>query len=70
MPDAPALSTNTFVGSGGRTTLTILATKTSESGYQFRAVFKNVAGEATSKAATLTVQRAPGVWPGVGLRPR
>jgi alpha-tubulin suppressor-like RCC1 family protein len=41
--------------------LTIASAKTSESGYQFRAVFKNVAGEATSKAATLTVRKAPAV---------
>ncbi|MFI4985666.1 MAG: IPT/TIG domain-containing protein [Solirubrobacterales bacterium] len=42
-------------------TLTIASTKTSESGDQFRAVYKNVAGEATSKAATLTVHKAPAV---------
>jgi alpha-tubulin suppressor-like RCC1 family protein len=42
-------------------TLTIASTNTSESGDQFRAVFKNVLGEATSKAATLTVQKAPAV---------
>jgi len=39
--------------------LTVASTRTSESGYEYRAVFKNVAGEATSKAATLTVRRAP-----------
>jgi alpha-tubulin suppressor-like RCC1 family protein/formiminotetrahydrofolate cyclodeaminase len=37
----------------------IASAKTSESGYLFRAVFKNSVGEATSKAAVLTVQRAP-----------
>jgi alpha-tubulin suppressor-like RCC1 family protein len=41
--------------------LAIASAKTSESGYQFRAVFKNSAGEATSKAATLTVRKAPAV---------
>jgi len=40
-------------------TLTIASAKTAESADQFRAVYKNVAGEATSKAATLTVQKAP-----------
>ncbi|HEV7586436.1 MAG TPA: IPT/TIG domain-containing protein [Solirubrobacteraceae bacterium] len=40
---------------------TIASAKTSESGYQFRAVFKNSAGEATSKAAILTVRKAPAV---------
>jgi len=42
-------------------TLTIASAKTSESGDQFRAVFTNVAGKATSKAATLTVRNAPAV---------
>jgi len=42
-------------------TLTIASAKTSESGGQFRAVYKNVAGEATSKTATLTVQKIPAV---------
>lgn len=41
--------------------LTIASASTSESGRQYRAVFKNVVGEATSKAATLTVRRAPAV---------
>ena len=41
--------------------LTIASTETSETGYQFRAVYKNIVGEATSKAATLTVQKAPAV---------
>ena len=39
--------------------LIIASANTAESGYQFRANFKNVAGEATSKAATLTVRKAP-----------
>jgi alpha-tubulin suppressor-like RCC1 family protein len=39
--------------------LTVASTKTLESGDEFRAVFKNTAGTATSKAATLTVQKAP-----------
>jgi alpha-tubulin suppressor-like RCC1 family protein len=42
-------------------TLTVTGALTSESGYEFRAVFKNTLGEATSKAATLTVRRAPAV---------
>jgi alpha-tubulin suppressor-like RCC1 family protein len=42
-------------------TLTIASTKTSESGEEFRAVFTNVAGSATGKAATLTVQLKPAV---------
>jgi Immunoglobulin I-set domain len=37
-------------------TLTIEGTKTSESGHEYRAVFTNSAGEATSNAATLTVK--------------
>jgi alpha-tubulin suppressor-like RCC1 family protein len=41
--------------------LTITSTKTTISGHQYRAVFKNVAGTATSEAATLTVQKAPTV---------
>jgi alpha-tubulin suppressor-like RCC1 family protein len=39
--------------------LTIANTKTSESGNEYRSVFKNVAGEATSEAVTLTVHKAP-----------
>ncbi|HTA13187.1 MAG TPA: IPT/TIG domain-containing protein [Solirubrobacteraceae bacterium] len=35
--------------------LTVAATQASENGYQYRAVFTNVAGNATSEAATLTV---------------
>jgi alpha-tubulin suppressor-like RCC1 family protein len=41
--------------------LTIASAKTSESAHQYRAVFTNTAGTATSKAATLTVQLAPTV---------
>jgi alpha-tubulin suppressor-like RCC1 family protein len=41
--------------------MTIASAATSESGYQFRATFKNVAGEAISKAATLTVRKIPTV---------
>jgi alpha-tubulin suppressor-like RCC1 family protein len=39
--------------------LTIANTKTSESGNEYRAVFNNAAGEATSRAVTLTVHKAP-----------
>jgi hypothetical protein len=39
--------------------LAIASAKTSENGQQFRATFKNVAGKATSEAATLTVRKAP-----------
>jgi alpha-tubulin suppressor-like RCC1 family protein len=41
--------------------LTIASAKTSESGYEYRATFKNAAGKATSEAATLTVRKAPAV---------
>ncbi|MGD0452381.1 MAG: IPT/TIG domain-containing protein [Solirubrobacteraceae bacterium] len=41
--------------------LKIASAKTAESGDQYRAVFTNEAGRATSKAATLTVQLAPAV---------
>src|SRR5205807_2343329 len=43
------------------TTYSIAATVTSDNGNQFRARFTNVAGEVTSKAATLTVRKAPAV---------
>ena len=39
--------------------LTIASARTSESGDEFRAVFTNVAGQASTKAATLTVQLKP-----------
>lgn len=42
-------------------TLTIASATTAESGYQFRAVFTNAAGAATSSAATLSVHVAPAV---------
>ncbi|MCW3019561.1 MAG: hypothetical protein JWN10_1869, partial [Solirubrobacterales bacterium] len=41
--------------------LMIASAKTSESGHQYRAVFTNTVGTATSKAATFTVQLAPKV---------
>jgi alpha-tubulin suppressor-like RCC1 family protein len=43
------------------TQYTIASAKTSEDGYRFRAVFKNEAGKATSKAATLTVRVFPAI---------
>jgi alpha-tubulin suppressor-like RCC1 family protein len=39
--------------------LTVTNANTLESGYEFRAVFRNTAGAAASKAATLTVQKSP-----------
>jgi len=58
------LSTNagvswTAIEGATSTTLMIPSAVTAENGYQFRAVFTNVAGTVTSKAATLTVRRAP-----------
>jgi alpha-tubulin suppressor-like RCC1 family protein len=41
------------------TRLTVAAVKTSSSGQEYRAVFKNTVGTATSEAATLTVQKLP-----------
>jgi alpha-tubulin suppressor-like RCC1 family protein len=41
--------------------LSIADTKTSENGYQYRAVFTNAAGSATSEAATLGVHTLPAV---------
>jgi alpha-tubulin suppressor-like RCC1 family protein len=41
--------------------LTIADVSTSESGHEYRAVFTNTVGTATSKVAVLTVQRAPTV---------
>ena len=43
------------------TTLKIAGTKVTENGDQFRAVFKNAAGEKTTNVATLTVKAAPEV---------
>src|SRR5262249_30168312 len=40
-------------------TLTIAATSFAENGYQFRDRFTNIAGEVISKAAILTVRKAP-----------
>ena len=51
----------TTVSGGTSNQLTIVAAKTSFSGRQYRAIFTNVAGKATSEAATLTVQKAPSV---------
>ncbi len=41
------------------TTLTITSTSFTENGYQYRAVFTNAAGSATTAAATLTVHSPP-----------
>jgi alpha-tubulin suppressor-like RCC1 family protein len=47
------------VAGGTSTRLTVAGAKTSSSGQEYRAVFKNTAGTATSEAATLTVQKLP-----------
>jgi hypothetical protein len=49
---------NVGAGTSGGTAgeLTVLSVTTSESGYEYEAVFKNSVGEATSNAATLTVE--------------
>ncbi len=63
---------NDTIDSGNTTgTLSVANTTTSESGYEYRAVFTNSVGSATSSAATLTVlpSNAPvvtGVFPNVG----
>jgi alpha-tubulin suppressor-like RCC1 family protein len=49
------------VAQGTEDKLTIAAVTVSESGYKYRAVFQNVAGKATSNAATLTVENPPKV---------
>ncbi len=49
------------VEGGSADQLTVSDATTSQSGDEYRAVFKNTAGEATSKAATLTVHEAPAV---------
>jgi alpha-tubulin suppressor-like RCC1 family protein len=54
-------TTWTAVAGGTSDQLTIVSAKTSISGHQYRATFTNVAGKATSEAATLTVQKAPSV---------
>ncbi len=41
--------------------LTVISVKTSETGYEYRAVFTNVAGKVTSEAARLTVHNIPRV---------
>lgn len=54
----------TFSNIAGATSnkFTIASTKTSENGFEFRAVFKNgVLPNATSEAATLTVHKAPAI---------
>ncbi len=54
--------TNDTTDSGNATvTLTVSATTAAENGYQYRAVFTNVAGEKISGPATLTVESAPAV---------
>jgi alpha-tubulin suppressor-like RCC1 family protein len=67
-PPAPTvqwlLSTNegaTWANVEGATSdkLTLLETSVSESGYWYRAVFKNPAGQASTKAVVLTVLQAP-----------
>jgi alpha-tubulin suppressor-like RCC1 family protein len=60
------LSTNggtTWAAVTGATSaqLTIASAKTTESGHEYRATFKNAAGKATTEAATLTVRNAPAV---------
>jgi alpha-tubulin suppressor-like RCC1 family protein len=40
---------------------TIASAKTSESGHEYRAVFTNASGSATTRAVTLTVRRAPAI---------
>jgi alpha-tubulin suppressor-like RCC1 family protein len=54
-------STFTPIAEATASQFTIASAKTSESGDQFRAVFTNVAGQATTRAATLTVQLKPEV---------
>ena len=47
------------IGGATATTYRIESTSVSENGYEYRAVFKNVAGEATSGVAALTVHEGP-----------
>jgi len=49
---------------GNSTDTLSVVSKASENGYEYRALFKNAAGEATSSAAHLTVQTAPAVTEG------
>lgn len=51
----------TTVAGGTSSTLTIPAVKSATGGHQYRALFTNSVGSATSDAATLTVQKAPAV---------
>jgi autotransporter passenger strand-loop-strand repeat protein len=51
------------------TTFTVTSTTTSQSGVEYRAVFTNSAGSATTSAATLTVN-APAVAPAITLNPQ
>jgi alpha-tubulin suppressor-like RCC1 family protein len=54
-------STWSAVAEGTEDKLTIAGVTVSENGYKYRAVFQNVAGKATSNAATLTVENPPKV---------
>jgi alpha-tubulin suppressor-like RCC1 family protein len=54
-------STWSAVAGANTDVLSIASAKTSESGDEYRAVFTNGAGKATSNAVTLTVSRAPAV---------
>jgi alpha-tubulin suppressor-like RCC1 family protein len=49
------------VAEGTEDKLTIADVTVSENGYKYRAVFQNVAGKATSNAATLTIENPPKV---------
>jgi alpha-tubulin suppressor-like RCC1 family protein len=49
------------VAGGTSTRLTVAGATTSISGQEYRAVFKNISGTATSEPATLTVQKLPAV---------
>ncbi len=40
---------------------TVVSAKTSENGHEYRAVFTNASGSATTRAVTLTVRRAPAI---------
>lgn len=51
----------TAVSGATSTTLTLAAVKSTLSGREYRATFKNVLGEATTETATLTVQKAPAI---------
>ena len=51
----------TVVAGATSSSLTIVSVKSTSSGHEYRATFKNALGEVTSQAATLTVQQAPAV---------